>query len=93
MALQDHYGPGITGKGHNNTRKLRHAYNKALSAYDVLIMPTLTRTASPLPAENAGPEVRLASLEPFMALLMGVMVSKRGRGTANLWFVNKDRLQ
>jgi amidase len=45
---------------HNLGRRLAAAYDAALSQYDILAMPTLKRTASPLPAPNAGLEERFA---------------------------------
>ena len=40
-------------KAQNLVRKLRAAYDDALSRYDLLLMPTLPMTATPLPAPDA----------------------------------------
>ena len=40
-------------KAQNLVRKLQRAYDEALSRYDLLLMPTLPMTATPLPAEDA----------------------------------------
>ena len=40
-------------KAQNLVRKLRRAYDDALARYDLLLMPTLPMTATPLPAADA----------------------------------------
>jgi amidase len=40
-------------KAQNLVRRLRAAYDAALAQYDVLLMPTLPMTATPLPAPDA----------------------------------------
>ena len=45
-------------KAQNLVRKLQRAYDEALSRYDLLLMPTLPMTATPLPGPNAAvPEI------------------------------------
>ena len=48
------------GKARNLTRRLREAYDEALANYDLLLMPTVTRTAQPLPPRDAPPETVIA---------------------------------
>jgi amidase len=40
-------------KAQNLVRQLRRAYDEALSRYDLLLMPTLPMTATPIPAASA----------------------------------------
>ena len=41
------------GKAQNLVRRLRRAYDEALSRYDLLLMPTLPMVATPLPPSDA----------------------------------------
>ena len=49
------------GKARNLVRRLREAYDEALGRYDLLLMPTVTRKAQPLPAADASPEAVIAN--------------------------------
>ncbi|MEU0795820.1 amidase [Amycolatopsis sp. NPDC005961] len=51
-ALRNGYGAGYA-KARNLERVLAAAYDTALATYDVLVMPTLPITASPIPSEDA----------------------------------------
>ena len=51
---QKHF-PGLLGKAANLSRRLRDEYNKALSAYDVLILPTTPYIANSHAAPDASP--------------------------------------
>jgi len=44
------------GKARNLVRRLREAYDDALARYDLLLLPTVIRTAQPLPPRDASPE-------------------------------------
>src|SRR5207253_2542774 len=46
-------------KAQNLSRKLRDAYDAALADFDVLVMPTLPLTATPLPPADAPREVSI----------------------------------
>ena len=46
------------GKAQNLRRKVRHAYENALSAYDLLVMPTNPRKAQPYPRADAAMEAQ-----------------------------------
>ena len=48
-----HYRGRYYAKAQNLVRKLRRAYDEALARYDLLLMPTLPMTATPLPAAGA----------------------------------------
>jgi amidase len=48
-----HHRGHYYAKAQNLVRRLRAAYDAALSSYDLLLMPTLPITASPLPPPNA----------------------------------------
>jgi amidase len=52
----DRYGGAYYGKAMNLRRKLRAAYDQALSRYDLLLLPTLPLKATKLPSDDAGPE-------------------------------------
>lgn len=67
-----YHGKRFYGKAVNLTTKLREAYDSALAEYDILLMPTLPMTATPLPAEGASREEivqrgfeMLANTSPF----------------------------
>ncbi|THG96265.1 hypothetical protein EW026_g5540 [Hermanssonia centrifuga] len=51
----DEYYPHLHGKTHNLIRKLRFAYDKALSDVDLLVMPTLPWVAKTLLPQDAPP--------------------------------------
>jgi len=48
-----HYRGHYYAKAQNLVRSLRAAYDAVLSQYDLLLMPTLPMTATPIPDENA----------------------------------------
>jgi amidase len=48
-----HYRGHYYAKAQNLVRRLRAAYDATLASYDLLLMPTLPMTATPLPDENA----------------------------------------
>ncbi len=49
------------GKARNLARRLRAAYDEALRRHDLLLLPTVTRTAAPLPPRDAPPDTVIAS--------------------------------
>jgi amidase len=51
--MTTHHRGRYYGKAQNLVRTLRRAYDAALSHYDLLLMPTLPMTATPLPAADA----------------------------------------
>ena len=52
-----HYRGHFYAKAQNLNRKLRAAYDTALSGYDLLLMPTLPMKATPLPPPDAPREL------------------------------------
>jgi len=52
-----HYGGRFYAKAQNLNRKLRAAYDAALSSYDLLLMPTSPMKATPLPPLDAPREL------------------------------------
>ena len=48
-----HYRGHYYAKAQNLVRRLRAAYDAALASYDLLLMPTVPMTATPLPEEGA----------------------------------------
>ena len=50
--LQENYGNYFYGKAQNLVPVLTAAYDKALSNYDVLIMPTVPHTATKIPPQD-----------------------------------------
>jgi amidase len=52
-----HYRGHFYAKAQNLNRKLRAAYDTALSSYDLLLMPTLPMKATPLPPPDAPREL------------------------------------
>src|ERR1700751_367990 len=52
-----HYRGHFYAKAQNLNRKLRAAYDGALSSFDLLLMPTLPMTATPLPPADAPREL------------------------------------
>ncbi|HEY0183192.1 MAG TPA: amidase [Rhodopila sp.] len=51
--MTTHHRGRYYAKAQNLVHRLKAAYNDALSRYDLLLMPTLPMTATPLPAANA----------------------------------------
>jgi amidase len=51
--MTTHYRGHYYAKAQNLVRRLRAAYDATLARYDLLLMPTLPMTATPLPDENA----------------------------------------
>jgi amidase len=51
--MTTHHRGRYYAKAQNLVRRLRRGYDEALSRYDLLMMPTLPMTATPLPAANA----------------------------------------
>ena len=49
------------GKARNLARQMREAYDDALARVELLLLPTVTRTAQPLPAHDASPEAVIAN--------------------------------
>ena len=54
-----HHRGHFYAKAQNLSRKLRDAYDAALADFDVLVMPTLPLTATPLPPADAPREVSI----------------------------------
>jgi amidase len=52
----DRYGGRYYGKAQNIRRRLRAAYDTALTAHDLLLLPTTPMKATPLPAADASRE-------------------------------------
>ena len=53
QTMTTRYRGHFYAKAQNLVRKLRQAYDDALSRYDLLLMPTLPMTATPLPRPDA----------------------------------------
>ncbi len=51
--MTKHYRGHYYAKAQNLVRRLRAAYDSVLSSYDLLLMPTVPMTATPIPDENA----------------------------------------
>ncbi|MGH6671643.1 MAG: amidase [Xanthobacteraceae bacterium] len=51
----DRYGGRYYGKAQNIRRRLRAAYDRALAAHDLLLLPTAPMKATPIPAQDAAP--------------------------------------
>ncbi len=51
--MTTHHRGRYYGKAQNLVRRLRRAYDDALARYDLLLMPTLPMTATPIPAAGA----------------------------------------
>ncbi len=61
----DRYGGRYYAKAQNIRRRLRAAYDAALAAHDLLLMPTVPMKATPIPAKGASPqEITRRSWEP-----------------------------
>jgi amidase len=59
------YGGRYYAKAQNLRRRLRAAYDAALAAHDLLLMPTVPMKATPIPAKDATPqEITQRSWEP-----------------------------
>ena len=59
------YGGHFYAKAQNIRRRLRVAYDAALSAHDILLMPTVPMKATPIPKASASPqEITRRSWEP-----------------------------
>ena len=54
--IRDNYGSRHYGKAINLTRRVRAAYDKVLANCDLLLMPTTSMTATPLPKRDASRE-------------------------------------
>jgi len=52
----DRYGGHYYGKAQNIRRRLRAAYDKALAAHDLLLLPATPMKATPIPAKSATPQ-------------------------------------
>ena len=57
--LRREHGYHYVAKGTNLVRKLRAAYDQALSEVDLLLMPTTPMKATPLPPEDVDPATSL----------------------------------
>ncbi len=57
--FQKHYRGRYYGKAQNIARRLKHAYEKQLQSYDVLLMPTLPMKATELPPPDAPLELSI----------------------------------
>ena len=61
----DRYGGRFYAKAQNIRRRLRAAYDAALSAHDLLLLPTVPMKATPIPQKGAPPqEITRRSWEP-----------------------------
>ena len=61
----DRYGGRYYAKAQNLRRRLRAAYDAALAAHDLLLLPTVPMKATPIPAKGAPPqEITRRSWEP-----------------------------
>jgi amidase len=61
----DRYGGRYYAKAQNLRRRLRSAYDAALAAHDLLLLPTVPMKATPIPAKDATPqEITRRSWEP-----------------------------
>ncbi len=61
----DRYGGHYYAKAQNIRRRLRAAYDAALSAHDILLLPTTPMKATPIPQKGASPqEITRRSWEP-----------------------------
>jgi len=61
----DRYGGRFYAKAQNVRRRLRAAYDAALSAHDLLLLPTVPMKATPIPHRGASPqEITRRSWEP-----------------------------
>jgi len=61
----DRYGGRFYAKAQNIRRRLRAAYDAALSAHDLLLLPTVPMKATPIPHRGASPqEITRRSWEP-----------------------------
>jgi amidase len=61
----DRYGGRYYAKAQNLRRRLRAAYDTALAAHDLLLLPTVPMKATPIPAKDATPqEITRRSWEP-----------------------------
>jgi amidase len=62
--MTTHHRGRYYAKSQNLVHRLRRAYDDALARYDLLLMPTLPMTATPLPAANAPiPEILQRAFE------------------------------
>jgi amidase len=62
----DRFGGHYYAKAQNLRRRLRAAYDDALTRCDLLMLPTCVMKATPLPAPDAGPEeITRRSWEPI----------------------------
>jgi amidase len=52
----ERYGGRYYGKAQNIRRRLRAAYDRALAAHDLLLLPTTPIKATPIPARGASPQ-------------------------------------
>lgn len=55
--IKKHFGSRFYGKAVNLSRRIRAAYDAALSRYDLLVMPTLPMKATPIPPADAPREL------------------------------------
>jgi amidase len=61
----DRYGGRYYAKAQNIRRRLRAAYDAALAAHDLLLLPTVPMKATPIPRQDASPqEITCRSWEP-----------------------------
>lgn len=65
----DRYHGRYYAKAQNLRRALRAAYDEAFSRWDLLLMPTMPTTASPLPAADADMETSVRAAWPMAANL------------------------
>ncbi|MEM7467809.1 MAG: amidase family protein, partial [Pseudomonadota bacterium] len=66
LAMRNRYGIYYSAKAQNIIRDVRASYNKALNDVDILLMPTTTMKALPIPPEGASEIEIMTSALPMI---------------------------